>query len=203
MTSVIVMVGVSCASTVVGPERSPPSTSTTRIRFTPKYRLFLAQSSIRGLTVVGLFAGIGGIELGLHRAGHETSFLCEIDDAATQVLRARFPEVAIQPDVRELRSLPRADVVAAGLPCQDLSQAGLTAGIGGRQSGLIEHVFRLVERRHGGPRWLLVGLSQKRNRVQAQTANAPSLAVYAPRTSQPSTAAAARLTAASHPEAAK
>jgi hypothetical protein len=30
-----------------------------------------------GLRVAGLFAGIGGIELGLHRAGHTTELLCE------------------------------------------------------------------------------------------------------------------------------
>lgn len=108
------------------------------------------------LKVAGLFAGIGGIELGLHRAGHGTALLCEVDDAANAVLRDRFPGVPVERDVRALRSLPRVDLVAAGFPCQDLSQAGLTAGIRGGQSGLVENVFRLVERRRGGPRWLLL-----------------------------------------------
>jgi DNA (cytosine-5)-methyltransferase 1 len=40
------------------------------------------------LKVVGLFSGIGGIEHGLRRAGHTPEFLCEIDEAARQVLRA-------------------------------------------------------------------------------------------------------------------
>jgi DNA (cytosine-5)-methyltransferase 1 len=44
--------------------------------------------------------------------------------------------------------------VAAGFPCQNLSQAGLVAGIGGPQSGLVSEVFRIMRRRY--PKWLLV-----------------------------------------------
>jgi DNA (cytosine-5)-methyltransferase 1 len=110
-----------------------------------------------GLRVAGLFAGIGGIELGLHRAGHRTELLCEIEPGAQQVLRARFPETDLISDVRELTSLPEVDLVAAGFPCQDLSQAGRTAGIGGTQSGLVHEVFRLIDQAGpGGPTWLLL-----------------------------------------------
>jgi DNA (cytosine-5)-methyltransferase 1 len=94
----------------------------------------------------GLFAGIGGFELGLSRAGHHTELLCEIDDAAQAVLAARFPGIRIASDVRELRRLPRdVDAICAGFPCQDLSQAGKTAGIDGARSGLVSEVFRLLE----------------------------------------------------------
>jgi DNA mismatch endonuclease (patch repair protein) len=37
-------------------------------------------------------------------------------------------------------------VLSAGFPCQDLSQAGRTAGITGKQSNLISYVFDLIER---------------------------------------------------------
>ena len=50
-------------------------------------------------------------------------------------------------DVRTLDALPDAEVVSAGFPCQDLSQAGHTAGIKGEQSGLVDHVFRLISGR--------------------------------------------------------
>jgi DNA (cytosine-5)-methyltransferase 1 len=105
---------------------------------------------------VGLFAGIGGIELGLSRAGWESELLCEIDPAAQAVLRSRFPETHLVGDVRKLRSLPRADLLAAGFPCQDLSQAGMTAGIRGARSGLVDEVFRLIGKRRGTPTWLLI-----------------------------------------------
>lgn len=99
------------------------------------------------LQTVGLFAGIGGIELGLTGAGHEAQLLCEIMPAARTVLEDRFPGVAIQTDVTTLGSLPRGtQLLAAGFPCQDLSQAGRTAGIAGDQSSLVGQVFRLLER---------------------------------------------------------
>ncbi len=108
------------------------------------------------LTSVGLFAGIGGIEYGLERAGFATQLLCELDSAAQSVLAARFPGVRIESDVRELAKLPRVDLLAAGFPCQDLSQAGRTAGIGGNQSGLVDEIFRLVANRKSAPTWLLL-----------------------------------------------
>lgn len=109
----------------------------------------------RTLRTVGLFAGIGGLELGLGRAGHETTSLCEIDPAAAAVLRARFPAVEIMPDVTEYRDLPAGtELITAGFPCQDLSQAGKTRGIEGARSGLVGEVFRLLDT-HDVP-WVLL-----------------------------------------------
>lgn len=100
------------------------------------------------MKVAGLFAGIGGFELGLASAGHETVMMCEISPPARAVLTARYPGVPQEPDIIELRSLPpEAEIVVAGFPCQDLSQAGMTAGIGGMRSGLVGHVFRLLDQR--------------------------------------------------------
>lgn len=108
------------------------------------------------LRVAGLFAGIGGIELGLHRAGHETVLLCEKDAAAARVLAHHFPRIELHDDVTTLESLSDVDIVAAGFPCQDLSQAGRTAGIRGRQSSLVDHVFRLLDHAANEPKWLLL-----------------------------------------------
>ena len=95
--------------------------------------------------IAGLFAGIGGVELGFQRAlGHdvETTMFCEWWEPAKQVLLTRFADVEVHPDIRELRDLPsEANVVTAGFPCTDLSQAGRTAGITGQNSGLVSHVF--------------------------------------------------------------
>ncbi len=100
------------------------------------------------MRVAGLFAGIGGFELGMHQAGHETALLCDILPAAQAVLRARFSGVEYRNDITRLRSLPGdVDLVCAGFPCQDLSQAGRTAGLDGERSGLIGEVFRLLRRR--------------------------------------------------------
>lgn len=113
-------------------------------------------SSPGTLSSIGLFAGIGGIEYGLEKAGFATRLLCEIDGSAQSVLRQRFPEAPIEADVRTLKALPRVDLLAAGFPCQDLSQAGRTAGIGGTQSGLVDEIFRLVAKPRSSPSWLLL-----------------------------------------------
>lgn len=114
-------------------------------------------AAVRGrcFRTVGLFAGIGGLELGLQRAGHETTLLCEIDGIARAVLDGRFPDVNKHDDVRSLKGLPKGtDLVVGGFPCQDLSQAGKTRGIEGSRSGLVGEVFRLL-RRQSVP-WLVL-----------------------------------------------
>lgn len=42
------------------------------------------------LKTAGLFAGIGGIEYGLHLAGHTTELLCELDGAPSQYFGLTF-----------------------------------------------------------------------------------------------------------------
>jgi DNA (cytosine-5)-methyltransferase 1 len=112
--------------------------------------------SQKALRVAGLFAGIGGIELGLHEAGHETVLLCEWDAAARRVLTERFSEIPLHGDIAQVQALPEADLVTAGFPCQDLSQAGRTVGITGSRSGLVGHVFRLLDSAEVEPTWLLL-----------------------------------------------
>ena len=121
------------------------------------------------MSVVGLFAGIGGLELGLEQAGHRTLMLCEIMPEARAVLNAAerretspaFLSAKHVEDVtRDLeRNLPsRFDVLAAGFPCQDLSQAGRTEGIEGRRSGLIGTVLEILGRRRPSnrPTWIIL-----------------------------------------------
>ena len=124
-----------------------------------------------GLSVVGLFAGIGGLELGLELAGHRTLLLCELMPHARAVLAAAgkrdddyraFADATMAVDVTSSKlesSLPdRFDLLTAGFPCQDLSQVGKADGINGRRSGLICHVLRILERRRrvARPRWVVL-----------------------------------------------
>jgi DNA (cytosine-5)-methyltransferase 1 len=107
------------------------------------------------LLAAGLFAGIGGIEHGLALAGHRTSVLCEIEPTAIAVLEARFPGTPIHPDICKPLKLSRdVNLLTAGFPCQDLSQAGRTKGMQGDQSSLVAHVFDLLEK-HQTP-WVLL-----------------------------------------------
>lgn len=107
------------------------------------------------MRVAGLFAGIGGLETGLSRAGHATSLLCEIWEPAKAVLKNRLPGISIESDIRELKDLPAdVDLITAGFPCQDLSQAGRTDGIYGARSGLVGEIFRLLD--EGRTPWVVL-----------------------------------------------
>ncbi|MGW7628114.1 DNA cytosine methyltransferase [Streptomyces griseoincarnatus] len=108
----------------------------------------------RPLTVAGLFAGIGGVELGFQAAGMRTKLLCEWWEPAQAVLNHRFPDVPLHDDIQTLQALPDVDVVAAGFPCTDLSQAGRTAGIHGKASGMVKHLLELLE--DASPRWVVI-----------------------------------------------
>lgn len=108
--------------------------------------------AVRSLNSTALFAGIGGLELGLGSAGHEVSLFCERDPEAIAVLKTRFPDVEIVRDVKSQAELSRkisdhSNLVTAGFPCTDLSQAGETKGFNGKNSSLVREVLALLARR--------------------------------------------------------
>jgi DNA (cytosine-5)-methyltransferase 1 len=96
-----------------------------------------------------LFAGIAGFEIGLQKAGHRVSLFCENDPDATLVLEHRFPDVPIVNDVKSRAELlsrisSGSNLVTAGFPCTDLSQAGSTKGFDGPSSRLVREVLELL-----------------------------------------------------------
>lgn len=103
------------------------------------------------MNIYGLFAGMGGFEHAFSKVGGKCVGLCEIEPTARAVLSAHFPKVKIENDIRTLKSLPACDILTAGFPCQDLSQAGTKQGISGQRSGLIDDVFRLLSSSRRGP----------------------------------------------------
>jgi DNA (cytosine-5)-methyltransferase 1 len=77
------------------------------------------------LSVGELFAGIGGIGIGLERAGMRVAWQCEIDPFCRSVLARHYPGVPCYHDVRSIDdTTPKVDVLAGGFPCQPVSQAG-------------------------------------------------------------------------------
>jgi DNA (cytosine-5)-methyltransferase 1 len=82
------------------------------------------------LTFGSLFTGIGGIDLGLERAGMQCRWQSEIDPYASRVLAKHWPDIPNLGDVTKIdwRNVERTDVVAGGYPCQPFSVAGRRDG---------------------------------------------------------------------------
>jgi DNA (cytosine-5)-methyltransferase 1 len=86
------------------------------------------------LNVLSLFSGIGGLDLGLERAGMRLVGLVERDPFCRSVLATHWPEVPIHDDVRtapgwwRAAPSPAVHLVAGGFPCQPFSCAGRRQG---------------------------------------------------------------------------
>jgi DNA (cytosine-5)-methyltransferase 1 len=86
------------------------------------------------MNVLSLFSGIGGLDLGLERAGMTVVGQVEIDPWCRKVLAKHWPEVPRHDDVRTAAGWwlaeprPVADLLAGGPPCQPVSEAGPRVG---------------------------------------------------------------------------
>lgn len=103
------------------------------------------------MRVLDLFSGIGGVSLGLERAGMQTVMFCEIDPKCRRVLAHHWPKVPIHDDVSTLDTDGLAvDVLAGGFPCQPFSSAARGRN---NKPDLWPHMLRIADRLR--MRWLL------------------------------------------------
>lgn len=108
------------------------------------------------VTFGSLFSGIGGMDLGLQRAGMTCRWQVEIDPFCTRILAKHWPDVPKFGDIQKITEaeLEPVDLIAGGFPCQDVSRVGSRGGINGARSGLWGEYLRLV--RDLRPRFVLV-----------------------------------------------
>lgn len=79
------------------------------------------------MDIISLFCGAGGLDLGLIQAGNNVAWANDIDGDAVATYRHNVGKEVVCADIREvdLRTLPDADVVVGGFPCQGFSMANL------------------------------------------------------------------------------
>ena len=99
------------------------------------------------ITFGSLFAGIGGFDAGLIRAGLTPTWAVEKDQKCNSVRRRHWPDEEQHTDVttftvRSTRHRP--DLICGGFPCQDVSVAGSRAGLAGERSGLWREFRRII-----------------------------------------------------------
>jgi DNA (cytosine-5)-methyltransferase 1 len=111
------------------------------------------------MTCGDLFAGIGGMSLGLERAGFTVRWQVEREPYCENVLARHWPAVPRRRDVRfaGAGTLEAVDLIAGGFPCQDISSARTSnrrRGLDGQRSGLWTAMHRLVTDLR--PQWMLI-----------------------------------------------
>lgn len=98
--------------------------------------------------IVDLFAGIGGIRLGVEQAfgSIDCVFTSEIDKHAVTTYKANFKDSHIFGDIKQIdeNDVPDHDVLLAGFPCQPFSQAGLKKGFTDTRGTLFFDIERIL-----------------------------------------------------------
>lgn len=98
--------------------------------------------------VIDLFAGIGGIRLGVEQAfgSVDCVFTSEIDKYAVTTYKANFKDGHIFGDIKQIdeNDVPDHDILLAGFPCQPFSQAGLKKGFTDTRGTLFFDIERIL-----------------------------------------------------------
>ena len=108
-------------------------------------------------TTNSFFSGVGGLDLGLERAGFKIVSMCEIEPCSQDILRKHWPEVDMYGDIAAIKTeeLEPANVICGGFPCQDVSVAARRKeGLDGRRTGLFFELARIIGEVR--PRFVLV-----------------------------------------------
>ena len=104
---------------------------------------------IREYTAIELFAGAGGLGLGLETAGIKCSALNEIDHWACETLRTNRPNWnVIESDVKNVsfkNYKTKIDIVTGGFPCQSFSYAGKKLGMEDARGTMFYEFARVVK----------------------------------------------------------
>lgn len=109
------------------------------------YKLIIMENE--KLTAIELFAGAGGMALGLEKAGFETSLLVEYDKDCVATLRKNRPKWnVIHDDIQNVNFKGmKADIVTGGFPCQAFSHAGNKLGFEDTRGTLFYEFARAVK----------------------------------------------------------
>ncbi len=103
----------------------------------------------RTFTSIELFAGGGGLALGMHKAGFKHLLLNEYDKDACATLKTNMPDWnVVQGDVHDIDFTPyygKVDLLTGGFPCQAFSYAGKRLGFEETRGTLFFELARAVK----------------------------------------------------------
>jgi DNA (cytosine-5)-methyltransferase 1 len=99
-------------------------------------------------TLVSLFSGCGGLDLGFKKAGFKTVWANEYDATIWPTFKANFPSVHV--DTRSIVDIPSSEIpetigIIGGPPCQSWSEAGACRGINDHRGQLFFEYIRILK----------------------------------------------------------
>ena len=96
--------------------------------------------------VISLFSGCGGLDLGFHNAGYKIVYANDIDKSLGETYKANLGDIVID-DIANIdkNSIPDADVVLAGIPCQPFSNAGKRGSVNDLRGNLFNQVIATLQ----------------------------------------------------------
>lgn len=106
----------------------------------------IQNTSLKGMTFIDLFAGLGGFRLALESLGAKCVYSNEWDIPAQKVYAENFGEVP-EGDITKVdeKSIPNHDILCAGFPCQAFSISGKQRGFEDSRGTLFFDVARIVK----------------------------------------------------------
>jgi len=107
------------------------------------------------MRVVSLFAGCGGLDLGLIRAGHDVVYASDFDKDCVLTYKHNIGDHIHLEDVHDLncQSLPEFDILTGGFPCQGFSVANLYRSTEDTRNELYTQIVRILNETR--PRYFL------------------------------------------------
>jgi DNA (cytosine-5)-methyltransferase 1 len=107
------------------------------------------------MKVVSLFAGAGGLDLGMVKAGHEVVWANDIDKDSCETYRLNIGNHIVCEDITQtdFATIPSADVIIGGFPCQGFSMANLLRNPEDSRNTLYKYFYKLVKEKQ--PRYFL------------------------------------------------
>lgn len=99
------------------------------------------------MKAIGLFSGVGGIELGFSQAGIETIWATDFDNHAMITYKANHQNTFVLADISDIpsRKIPNGDIILAGFPCQAFSIAGYRKGFEDERGNTFFQLARVIK----------------------------------------------------------
>lgn len=118
----------------------------------PQLRIYSEISEINKnlkLDVISLFSGCGGMDLGFQQAGFNINWANDIDKKACDTYEKNIGKHIVHGDIDEIdySTIPSADIILGGFPCQDFSILWKRGGINTDRGNLYQNFVEIVSQK--------------------------------------------------------